>query len=66
MKRITPLLALISFAILAGAMVAGIWRVGDERCESARHYEELAGYGYQVEINPCSDAWVSGWMQPAW
>ena len=66
MRHAKALTVFAFFAILAGAMVAGIWRVGDERCESARHYETLAGYGYQVEINPCSDAWVGGWMQPAW
>lgn len=66
MRYAKPVAALISLAVLAGAMVAGIWRVGDAQCESARHYEVLAGYGYQVEIDPCSDAWVADWMQSAW
>lgn len=65
MKRITPLLALAAYVILAGAMVAGIWRVGDERCESARHYETLAGYGYRVTIDPCNEAWAMSVWEPA-
>ena len=65
MKRITPLLALAAYCILAGTMVAGIWRVGDAQCDALVHEEVLNGYGYTVKIDPCNEAWAMSVWEPA-
>jgi hypothetical protein len=62
---IPPVIAGMSLAALSGAMVAGIWRVGDERCVKATKKEVLAGYGYPITYSPCDEQAYAGWMQPA-
>lgn len=63
MKRITPLLALAAYVILAGALVAGIWRVGDAQCAALVH--DVSVYGDLIaRYAPCEEEYT-GWLEPA-
>lgn len=65
MRHAKALTVFAFFAILAGAMVAGIWRVGDAQCAALVHEEVLNGYGYTVKIDPCNEAWAMSVWEPA-